>query len=592
MIKSITVQIGADTKDFINGLKKVDREINTTKKTADSLQNGLKIEFDEKRFVQAQKAYQRALSETEKQMQSVRDKMKVFEESGRVDTADYRELEFILAQLETKYVNLKQSAKELEDVNPNKLTEKVKEIGNQAEQSAKKLKTLKEQFSPEALQNAETQFTNAVKTLKGVSVASAGVLAAAGASAKKAAEMGAELDDLSLRYGVSAETMEEWRYVAVQCGVESDAFTKSLLKMRAGMADLATGTSNNATAALQSLGISPEQFETQEEMFDGIIAALAGVKDATLQTAYANDIFGDKIATQMLPYINTGTETIKQFKDEFAAMPSLTNEQVSTLATLDDSFYRLSTTMQYATAQMGVALAPVMETVIQFIEERFVPAITSLANWFAGLDPWVQKLIVGLLAVAAVAAPALMLFGKMATGVSALIKLFKSLHGVQLKTAAGFAAIAGAAALGVDIIANWKNMSTVEKILKTLAMAALVAAAAMTVFHSSWSMGIAIGAIAAAVAAGMGIINEVKDKLLPGEEDFTADNLEGKAAFNPDDYIYSDPGAVGGGNSYNDYYEDNAQINVTVNVTEPRATAEEIAEAVSREVATIVQARR
>lgn len=81
-------------------------------------------------------------------------------------------------------------------------------------------------------------------------------------------------------------------------------------------------------------------------------------------------------------------------------------------------------------------------------------------------------------------------------------------------------------------------MSTVEKILKSLALAALIAAAAVTVFHASWSLGIAIGAIAAGVVAGLAAINAAKDEILPGEEDFSADNLNGKASsskYDPDD---------------------------------------------------------
>ena len=54
-IKGLTVKIGADTSDFIKGLKSVDREINQTQKTANALQKGLKLDYNEKNFIQAQK---------------------------------------------------------------------------------------------------------------------------------------------------------------------------------------------------------------------------------------------------------------------------------------------------------------------------------------------------------------------------------------------------------------------------------------------------------------------------------------------------------------------------------------------------------
>lgn len=562
MAKSVTVKIGADTKDFIDGLKQADKQINTTQKTADNLSKSLKIEFSETKFVQAQKQYSIALEMTEEKAEALRSKLRELEAAGKVDTVDYSTLELELAKAEAKATDLKQRLKELNETKVDKLADGLNDIGKKAE--------------------------SAGKSLSGVSVGAGAALAGIGAISKKTASLGAELDDLSLRFGVSSETIQEWEYVAVQCGVEADTFTKSLVKMRAAMTDLSTGTVNNASKSLQSLGIKPEQFKTQEEMFDGIVAALANVKDATLQTAYANEIFGDKIATQMLPYINTGTETIKKFKDEFAAMPSLSNEQVSALAELDDTYYRLSTSVQYATAQLGVALAPVMERGIAIIEEKFIPAITKLGEWFDSLSPSMQNIIIGGLGILALAAPTLILVGKMSTGISSMIKLFKNLNAAQLKVAAGFAAIAGAAALGVDIISNWQNMSTVEKILKSLALAALVAAAAVTVFHASWSLGAAVGAIAAGVVAGLAAINAAKNDIMPEVEDFTKENLESYASYNPEDYTL--PTAPESSTNYSDYQYNN-QYQVIVNVTEPAATAEEIAAEVSKTIATLAQSR-
>ena len=54
-IKGLSVKIGADTSDFIKELKKVDKEINQTQKTANELQKGLQLDFNDKRFIQAQR---------------------------------------------------------------------------------------------------------------------------------------------------------------------------------------------------------------------------------------------------------------------------------------------------------------------------------------------------------------------------------------------------------------------------------------------------------------------------------------------------------------------------------------------------------
>ena len=63
-----------------------------------------------------------------------------------------------------------------------------------------------------------------------------------------------------------------------------------------------------------------------------------------------------------------------------------------------------------------------------------------------------------------------------------------------------------------DLIAKWEKMSTVEKILKALGVAAMTAAAAMAVFHASWSVGIAVGVIAAGITAAIAAIKAAAEE--------------------------------------------------------------------------------
>ena len=200
-----------------------------------------------------------------------------------------------------------------------------------------------------------------------------------------------------------------------------------MIKARAAMSDLSAGTSNTAVQTLEKLGIAANQFGSDEEMFNGIIAALSKVEDKALQTAYANEIFGDKIATELLPYINAGADDLAKWNAEFDAMPSLTGEEAAALALLDDTFNRLNTTMQYAAAQLGLALAPIMERVVEFIENSFIPAIEKLSNWFQKLSPEMQNAILIMTTLAAVASPLLMMVGKLASSVGGLIQAFSTI---------------------------------------------------------------------------------------------------------------------------------------------------------------------
>ena len=585
--KSVSIKLGMDNAEFIKEMKKADREIKSTEKTAQNLAKSLDIEFNANTAVQAQKQYQGALEQTEAKAERLRKEMEKVAKSSGIDSENYSKLQLELAKTEAKAVTLRDKLEEIKNVKIERLTEKVETLGN--------------------------KITGAGQKLSVFSVAAAGVVAGAAAIGKQAAATGAEIDDMTQRFDISAETVQRWNYIAMQSGVDATTFTNALVKARAAMSDLSSGNANAAAETLQNLGISARQFGSDEEMFDGIVKALANVEDKALQTAYANELFGNKIATQLLPYINAGAEDLAKWNAEFDAMPSLTGEEAAALATLDDTFNRLSVSMQYATAQLGEAFAPIIERVIEFIEDTAVPALERFGQWFDSLPDGMQNTALGMLAITAVAAPLLMIIGKMTSRAASLIKMLSSLNKAQLITAAGYAALAGAGMLAVNALMNWKDMSAAEKALTALAAGVLAAAAAMTVFHASWSWGVAIGVIAAAVTAGLGLINSAKDKILPDTPDFTPDNIGNYTSSTSDWENYTPPtdytsddvldaimngdyrlpnysaseGAIYYDNSTYDY-----KPNINVYVTEPGASAEEIAAAVGKEIATLAQSRR
>ena len=568
MAKSITVKIGADTKDFLDGLKSIDREIKTTQKTANDLTKSLEYDYDETRAVQAMQQSQKAIELCEQKAEELRAKLKEMEAAGRIDTTDYAKLQLELAKVTSQGAKATEQLEKLKNIKIEQLNQKLDKVGATIEKVGQKVSVL--------------------------SAGAAGIIAGATAIGKSAAATGAEIDDMTQQFDVSAETIQRWNYLALQAGVDSTAFTRALIRARAAMADLSTGTSSAATQALDALGISARQFGSDEEMFDGILKALSEVEDSTLQTAYANEIFGDRIATQLLPYINAGADDLAKWNEEFEAMPSLTGDEAAALAELDDTFNRLNTTMQYATAQLGEALAPIIERVVVFIEESLVPAIEGLANWFENLSPGMQDTILAILGIIAVAGPLLILIGKIVPGIKVLISLIQKLNSVAGRATVGISTLGAVIGLTFGLIANWEKMGTLEHVIAIIGIltaAVLGAAVAFGAFHSAWSLGLAVTGIVAGITAAVAAINSVKDEIdVPDNlPDYDADEVA-NGVMNGN-YSLPEYTSSGGGSSYTDNtYAD--QYNVTVNVTSPGATAEEIAAAVGREIATLAQSRR
>lgn len=531
-IKGLTVKIGADTSDFVKELKKVDKEINATQKSATNLQKGLALKYDESRFIQAQKKVQQALTETEQKADAIRKQMKYLEESDNVNTQAYDTLQNELAQTETKALQLKNQLDKLDDVKFKSLTKGLDDVAKGLDTAANKTKVF--------------------------SAAAAGALIGATALTKSTASAGAELQDYSDRLNISAEALQRWQYIAMQSGVSNEQLNKAFSKSRDVIGTVLTGATNTATNALQELvGDMSKVPNTTEGAFDYIINALAQVSDKTQQAYYANEIFGEKLATDLIPMFNNGADKLNKLNQEFESIGYLSNEQVQNLADLDDKLNIVNAQLSLAKSELGIALIPVLETLNELLVNNIIPAMKTLSEWFSGLSEGTQRFVVVSLMLVAALSPVLKLMSSLIGVIPKLIKFLGSLRGATLQTVAGFASLGAAFALCLNLIGDWKNMSTVEKILKSLAVAALVAAAAISVFHASWSLGIAVGVIAAGIVAAIATVKAASEEIGVDTDFNDVDSLTTAAG-------ESSPKSYGGSTTYN---EDNSQYNISVNMT-------------------------
>lgn len=532
-IKGLTVKIGADTTDFLRELKKVDKEINATQKTATELEKSLQLEFNANRFTQAQQQVQRALNETNEKAKAIKEQLAYLERTGGIDTEGYQKLQTELAKSETQALKLTEQLKQIDKLKFNNATKGIKDLSDNLGNAAKKT----------AILSATAVGATAGIYKLGTSTASAG----------------AELQDYSDRLGVSAEELQRWNYIAMQSGLETEQLTKSMSKARDAIGTALTGGSNAATTALQSLlGDLSELPQDTSQGFQVIINALANVEDSTLQAYYANEIFGEKLATDLIPLINQGADTINKFNNEFEQIGYLSNEQVQSLADFDDQMNIVNGRLALAKNELGIALLPLVEKFTEILTDVVVPAIKNLADWFNNLSEPMQNIITGGLMLIAVLSPMFLIMSKIVGVIPNMIKMFNALKNASWQTYAGIAAIGAALGLVFDLIGNWGEMSALEKVLKSLALAALVAAAAITVFHASWSLGLAVGAITAAVVAGIAAINSAGKSIGIDTNFKDSDSISNYA-----NSSYKVPtNADYGSKTYN---EDNSTYNININ---------------------------
>jgi hypothetical protein len=401
-IRGLTVEISADASSFNKEMSQMRKAAKSSQSELAALRKSLDLEFDATKLARAQKVAQDAIDKTAANADVLRRRLEYLEKTGNADTSEYRKLQTELAQTELKGQQLQKQLEKLNTLKFDKLSSRITGVGD--------------------------KITGAGRALAPFSAAAGTAITAAGALGVKVAATGAQIDDLSLRLGISAEKVQEYQYVTAQAGVEWAVFEKALIKARAAIVDLSAGTINNASKALQSLGLRIEDFDSKEAMFDGIIDALAGMEDKTLQTAYANEIFGDKIANQMLPFLNAGADAINQFKSEFATIAPLTNEQVSALAALDDTLYLVKESIKNAALQLGASFAPLIKSIADSIQNNLVPKLQKLAEWFNSLSLSQQQFALKALLVVAALAPLTMGVGKLVGAIGNIVKIIPSLQ--------------------------------------------------------------------------------------------------------------------------------------------------------------------
>ena len=346
-IKGLTVKIGADTSDFIKELKKVDKEINLTNKQSNELQKGLELEFDESRFIEAQRLVRQSLEQTEEKAKAIREQLKFLEDSGAVDTDGYKKLQTELYKTENNAVLLKQKLEDINNVKTTGISGKIK---------------------------------NLIGNLKTSTVAVAGITAALVKITTDSAKAGGQIQDMADRLGVTAEQIQRYDYIAMQSGVDTEQLVKSMAKARDAIGTGLAGTSNTATQTLEKLFGDLKNIPTgTEEGFNAIIDKLSQVEDSTLQAYYANEIFGERLATNLIPLINNGADRIDVLNQEFESLGSLTNEEVQELADFDDKMNEMGKKVKNLTYQLGLVLVPVLETVFEILEP-FIPLLQTILD--------------------------------------------------------------------------------------------------------------------------------------------------------------------------------------------------------------------
>lgn len=234
--------------------------------------------------------------------------------------------------------------------------------------------------------------------LKGATtVIAAGTAAVTGAivkGSKDVAEYGDNIDKMSQKMGLSAQSYQEWDAVMQHSGTSMEA-------MKSSMKTLANAAETNS-AAFDALGISQQELASmsQEQLFEATISALQNVEDTTQRTYLAGKVLG-RGATELGALLNTSAEDTQAMRDRVRELGGvMSDDAVKSAATFQDNMQDLQTAISGVGRNMISELLPSMNSIIAGFTSLIVGeegATESLTSGFSGLfeslDGIAQKIV-------------------------------------------------------------------------------------------------------------------------------------------------------------------------------------------------------
>ena len=239
------------------------------------------------------------------------------------------------------------------------------------------------------------------KLAKGAAIAGAGLaagLAVGGAALKKGikdtATFGDNVDKMSQKLGLSAESYQKWDYVMNLAGTDMQSMTTGLKTLTNKLDDAKNG-SKGATEMFDKLGISQKEMATmsREDLFAATIEGLQGMADTTERAALANDLFG-KSGQNLTPLFNQSAEATKdamKMAEDYGMVMS--DKAVKASAAFVDSTTTMQMTLTGLKNRMMAEFLPAATQVTDGLAKMFTGDMSGLDDIVAGIEGITAKVV-------------------------------------------------------------------------------------------------------------------------------------------------------------------------------------------------------
>lgn len=316
----------------------------------------------------------------------------------------------------------------------NKTTKELKEFGKQAEKVGKDL-------------------------TKYLTAPIAGIGAAALASAVKVGNYADTLLDLEQQTGLTTDSLQTYRAVATEAGIATDAVANAAMMLQRRFATGEEG-SKELTDGLNRLGIAAHTTEGSLRPMDDImretIASLAEMEDITERNQLAIKIFG-RNAMELAPLLSMGAKGIDEAAakaEKLGLIMGRDSLEAANAFRIEMDF--LKQTFNAVMNEIGVAVIPIMQSLVGMIQKNVVPIIRELVSRFNQISDAGKKKIAIFAGILAAIGPVVAMLGFFASTV--LPAIIAGFAAILSPVGLAVASIAALAAAVIYVVDNWEAL--------------------------------------------------------------------------------------------------------------------------------------
>jgi len=382
-IAGITIEIGGDTTKLQTALKGVDKSLSATQSELKDINKLLKLDpGNTELLTQKQKALKNAIDDTKKRLETLKEAQKQYGKG----TAEYDAIQREIVDTENNLKSLEGEYKDFGSVAKQKLTVVTDNLKNAASKVVDFGKKAKEAFM------------NTAKALVDMGEAAIDVGKQVYNLAVDAAETADNVDKMSQKIGISREAYQELDFAMSQSGASVDSLQAGMKTLRGQMTSAASGNKKTADT-FKKLGVSVRDtnghLRSQEDVMFDTLLALQNVQNETERARLANELFG-KSGTDLLPLLNSEAGSIDDLRQQAHDLGLVMgDEAIDAGVRFSDSLDAVKKAFSAITTQIGLAVMPVIQTVLDWIMAN-MPMIQEIVH---GVVSFISKIVGNLVSI-------------------------------------------------------------------------------------------------------------------------------------------------------------------------------------------------